>query len=204
MFGCSQPTQIHLFLATHSEDRSRFGPSTAGWDSSIADHASIVMLALWSVLLWEHKIGLIALEQAGADRFNLVRELDRLLREKQSELPDVRDGPHTIEINDRGAVVIDTGRPYDGWDSDALLEPLLRQAEHEAKELGHNYIGSEHLVLAIVELADPALTALLQQHGVWMAPSAQKTSSVRHPQELANRPETTSRPPRERNDRVPT
>lgn len=137
-----------------------------GLGLSIADHASIVMLALWSVLLWEQKVGLIALEQAGVERFNLVRDLDRLLREKQSELPDVRDGPHIIEINERGAFVINTGKQYDGWDSDALLEPLLRQAEHEARELGHNYVGSEHLVLAILKLADPALTTLLQQHGV--------------------------------------
>ena len=69
-----------------------------GLGLSIADHASIVMLALWSVLLWEHKVGLIALEQAGVERFNLVRDLDRLLREKQSELPDVRDGQYTFNM----------------------------------------------------------------------------------------------------------
>ena len=59
------------------------------------------MLALWSVLLWETQgRSDLALEQAGAERFNLVRDLDRLLREKQSELPDVRDGPHTFEIGE--------------------------------------------------------------------------------------------------------
>jgi hypothetical protein len=44
----------------------------------VADDASIVMLALWSVLLWESKVGLVAVEQSGVDRFNLVRDLDRL------------------------------------------------------------------------------------------------------------------------------
>jgi hypothetical protein len=30
------------------------------------------MLALWSVLLWERKVGLIALERSGANRFDLL------------------------------------------------------------------------------------------------------------------------------------
>jgi len=30
--------------------------------------------------------------------------------------------------------------------------------------MGNNYVGSEHLVLAIVRLADPTLSGLLQQH----------------------------------------
>ena len=138
-----------------------------GLGLSIADHASIAMLALWSVLLWEHKVGLIALEQAGVERFNLVRDLDRLLREKQSELPDVRDGQYTFQHGEHQRVVVgNTGETYHYWDSEALLEPLLRQAEHEVQELGHNYVGSEHLVLAIVQLADPTLTTLLHQHGV--------------------------------------
>jgi ATP-dependent Clp protease ATP-binding subunit ClpA len=126
----------------------------------VVDGASIVMLALWAVLLWERKIGLVALEGSGADRFDLVRGLDRLLEEKASDHPVAYD-------KQRGALVLaKTGRHYDGWDFEALLEPLLSQAEHEAKELGHNYVGSEHLVLSVVRLADPALRTLLQQHGV--------------------------------------
>ena len=35
----------------------------------VVDGTSIVMLALWSVLLWERKVGLVAPEQSGVDRF---------------------------------------------------------------------------------------------------------------------------------------
>jgi ATP-dependent Clp protease ATP-binding subunit ClpA len=124
------------------------------------DRACIAMLALWSLLLWEHKVGLVAIEQAGVDRFHLVRELDRLLVEKSLEN---RVG-YDKERNN--FVFVKTQSAYDGWNFADLLEPLLRQAEHEAKELGHEYVGSEHLVLAILQVADPVFNALLKQHGV--------------------------------------
>jgi ATP-dependent Clp protease ATP-binding subunit ClpA len=124
------------------------------------DSECIAMLALWSVLLWERKVGLVAIEQSGVDRFDLVRGLDRLLAEKSSENPVAYD-------KERNAIVfVKTQLPYDGWDFDDLLEPLLRQAEHEARELRHDYVGSEHLVLAILRVADPVLSVLLKQHGV--------------------------------------
>ena len=46
-----------------------------------------------------------------------------------------------------------------------MIEPLLKQAEQEAADLGHNYVGSEHLVLAIAQKADVTLAALLEQSG---------------------------------------
>jgi ATP-dependent Clp protease ATP-binding subunit ClpA len=63
-------------------------------------------------------------------------------------------------------VLVKTGEPYHPCDFDALLEPLLQQAEHEALELGHGYVGSEHLLLAVLRLADPALAGLLRRHSV--------------------------------------
>ena len=63
-------------------------------------------------------------------------------------------------------VLVNTGEPCQPWDFAALLEPLLQQAEHEARELGHNYVGSEHLVLAISASATPPLADLLQEYGV--------------------------------------
>jgi len=59
-----------------------------------------------------------------------------------------------------------TGEPHQPVYFQAALEPLLQRAELEARELGHNYVGSEHLVLAIVGTADPSLSALVKQHGV--------------------------------------
>ena len=40
---------------------------------------------------------------------------------------------------------------------------LLVQAQHEARRLGHNYIGCEHLLLAAAGLAEPAGAALRDQ-----------------------------------------
>jgi hypothetical protein len=134
----------------------------------IVDEPSIVMLALWTVLLWERKLGLAALEEAGVSRFDLVRGLDKLLQENTSELPLAFDKQHAIvsDKHQNAVVVGKTGHSDGAWDFEDLLEPVIRQAEHEANELGHNYVGSEHLVLALVKLADPLLATLLKQHGV--------------------------------------
>jgi ATP-dependent Clp protease ATP-binding subunit ClpA len=124
----------------------------------VVDGSSIVLLALWSLLLWERKVGRVALERTGVDPFELARGLDVLLTEKAREHPVAYDRRQEI------LVMVKTGEPYVGWDFQALLEPLLQQAEHEALELGHNYLGSEHLALAIVRNANSSLSALLQQH----------------------------------------
>jgi ATP-dependent Clp protease ATP-binding subunit ClpA len=126
----------------------------------IVDGTSIRMLALWSVLLWERKVGLLALERSGADRFDLARGLDRLREENASEHPVAYDEQRGVPLR------VKPHPAYGTWDFEALLEPLLHEAQHEASELGHDYVGSEHLVLAIVHRADPELRTLLQQHGV--------------------------------------
>src|SRR5262245_44143268 len=61
-------------------------PSRAGSRGlPIVDAQSIVMMALWSLLLWERKLGRVALERMGVDPFNLARDLDGLLRAKASD-----------------------------------------------------------------------------------------------------------------------
>jgi hypothetical protein len=125
----------------------------------VVDGASIVMLALWSVLLWERKVGLVALEQSGVNRFDLARGVDSLLEEKGLEHPVVGDRQQGV------LVMAKTRQPYEGWDLATLLEPLFGAAENEAKQLGNDYIGSEHLVLAILRVSDPSLAALLDRHG---------------------------------------
>jgi ATP-dependent Clp protease ATP-binding subunit ClpA len=140
-------------------------PSRAG-DRGLAvvDDSSIVMLALWSLLLWERKVGRAALEQMGVDAFDLARGVDRLLEDKAREHP-VAYNPETQQL-----VLVRTRQPYRHWDFDALLEPLLQQAEHESLELGHNWVGSEHLLLAVVRLADPTLSQVLRRHSVEHGP----------------------------------
>ena len=118
----------------------------------------------------------------GVDRFDLVRGLDRLLREggvgasggfRQSEggPPAGQDRPAPHGLGLRGA-----------------LGATLRQAEHEANELGDDYVGSEHLVLAIVDLADAILTALLQQHGISHKQVKEKVISLLRTEGQRSRP----------------
>ena len=125
----------------------------------VVDGESIVMLALGSILLWERKVGLVALDRLGVNRFELARDLDNLLLQKGLEHPVVYDRQQDI------LVMAKTREPYQFWDFAALLEPMLVVAEHESKELGHTWIGSEHLVLSILRVSDPALSSLLGNHG---------------------------------------
>src|SRR5262245_26126736 len=94
----------------------------------VVDGVSIVMVVLWSLLCGERKIGLIALERSGVDRFELARELKRMMSEKEKEHPFVFDK----RLNWR--LFLKTGEPCSGWDFELLIEPLLRQAEQVARE----------------------------------------------------------------------
>src|SRR5262249_16759116 len=143
----------------------------------VADHEAIVMLALWSVLLWERKVGRVALEYLGVDHYSLLRDLEPLLDQKAGENP--------VAVRQGVPVLVKSGEPYRGWDLDGLLEPLLRQAEQEARALGHDWVGSEHLLLAITQLADPTLAAVLQKHGVahdWLQEAVVEVLALRHRQ----------------------
>jgi ATP-dependent Clp protease ATP-binding subunit ClpA len=126
----------------------------------VVDQSSINLLVLWSLLLWERKVGRVALEKVGIDPFELARSIDHLLTEKADEHPVAFDPQRRILF------LVKTGAAYHRWDFEAVVEPLLQYAEHEALELGHNYVGSEHLVLAMARGFDPQLLALLQQNGV--------------------------------------
>jgi ATP-dependent Clp protease ATP-binding subunit ClpA len=126
----------------------------------VVDACSINLMVLWSLLLWERKVGRVALERLGVDPFELARDVDQLLSEKADEHPVAFDPTRRIPY------MVNTGAVYEPWDFQALVEPLLLQAEHQALELGHNYVGSEHLVLAMARGTDGELLALFQKHSV--------------------------------------
>src|SRR5437879_2980653 len=69
----------------------------------ILDGSSVVTMALWSLLLWERKVGRVALERIGVDPFDLARALDRLLDETRQE--------HQVEYDSRRRqlVLVKTG-----------------------------------------------------------------------------------------------
>jgi hypothetical protein len=49
---------------------------------------------------------------------------------------------------------------------DALLDRWLQLAQQQAGHLNHPFVGTEHLLLAIIAEADPALSELLSRHGL--------------------------------------
>jgi ATP-dependent Clp protease ATP-binding subunit ClpC len=119
---------------------------------------TVLMLALWSVLRWERKVGLVALERLGVEPDALARDIDRAMHAACEEVRQ-RTGPPKLQTlpSGRRGILVDYHTP---------LAPLLAAAEQEALGLGHNWVGSEHLVLAIVRLADPCLREVLDRHGV--------------------------------------
>jgi hypothetical protein len=126
--------------------------------SSEATEQTMLMLALWSVLRWEQKVGLVALERMGVETDALVRDVDRALKAACAQARK-QSGPAKLQTLPSGkrVAVLDFRTP---------LAPLLNAAEHEAIGLGHKWVGSEHLVLAIIKLADPALREVLERHRV--------------------------------------
>jgi len=115
------------------------------------DGASILALSLWSLIRWERRVGLRALEDTGVDLNELNHELDSFLSQKARDharlvLMGLRDPDPCSET-------CQTGHPP----TEELLRPLLEQAESEARILGHTYVGSEHLLLAIIRTADGKL-----------------------------------------------
>lgn len=54
-------------------------------------------------------------------------------------------------------------------DIDTPLIPFLTAAERESFELGHDWVGTEHLLLAIMRLADPSLFGVFKRHRVTYA-----------------------------------
>jgi hypothetical protein len=112
-------------------------------------------LLLWTILRWERTYLLRCLERLGVDMWQLTCELDALIRESQTAKPSWGEAAD-------GAV----GRCFSRSELDCLLDGWLRLAEQQASELQHPFVGSEHLLLAILAGADPALSSLLARHGL--------------------------------------
>ncbi len=99
------------------------------------------ILILWAMLRWERKVGVIAIEECGVD-------LSVLERDTEVELQSFPDGDWR-----------------DGVDF-VQIKAVANQAVAEAVLRGHNYVGSEHLVLALCRVENQAIQRLFQKHGV--------------------------------------
>jgi ATP-dependent Clp protease ATP-binding subunit ClpA len=118
--------------------------------------ATAGMLAILSMLHWERKVGRAALERMGIDLDALARELDVMIDQEGSGARKP-SGPQWTTLPSGQKAIVDTDTP---------LKPLLDQAEHEALGLGHNWVGTEHLLLAAVRSAGLQLQGILHGHAV--------------------------------------
>jgi len=120
------------------------------------DDSSVSMAVLWTLLRWERTFWVVCLEKLGVDIWNLTCELDALIDQRKAE--------SAVDLEQS-----EVGDPWSGRfrrELDRFLNPLLDRAEQEALAMRHRYLGSEHLLLAILARADPPLASLLSRCGI--------------------------------------
>jgi hypothetical protein len=120
------------------------------------NETSTAALLLWTILRWERSFLLHCLEDLGVDMWTLTCEVDRLLQDCGS------DGESTAGRLPRPDPWSFTYRD----EIDNHLLPWLDRAEWEARLLGHGYLGTEHLLLAILARAHEPTASLLSRFGI--------------------------------------
>jgi hypothetical protein len=77
--------------------------------------------------------------------------------------PLLREDPRQI-LRKPGRIVWTRGRPFDRFTKEARR--IVSVARRQAKALGHNYIGTEHLLLGVLEVDDGVGARALADFGV--------------------------------------
>jgi ATP-dependent Clp protease ATP-binding subunit ClpA len=106
-------------------------------DRSLNLNRFVPELLFWTVLRWERKVAIAALELMGINRWQLEENLDGFLK--------THDSWHSI--------------PHP-------LESVRHWAEQQAALMNSNYKGTEHLLLAAMSAACPEFHSFLAEQGV--------------------------------------
>jgi ATP-dependent Clp protease ATP-binding subunit ClpA len=99
------------------------------------------MVVLLSLLRWERRLGLTVFEECGGNRRALTQDII-------SELCSAGEVAAEPVLNMRA------------------VSDIAAVAVEEARTLGNNYVGTEHLFLALLKSDDDMLRRLLTKHGV--------------------------------------
>lgn len=124
-----------------------FPRAAARWPIAL-DEPTVGLLLFWTILRGERTFLLRCLEQLGVDMWALTCEVDDLLRPSRAAAPS----DATVEELETALE-----RPLWAW---------LDRTEQQAVALGHPYLGTEHLLLAILAEAEEPLAAVLARHGL--------------------------------------
>jgi ATP-dependent Clp protease ATP-binding subunit ClpA len=119
--------------------------------------ATVGMLAVLSILRWERKVALAALETLGADLDRLARDSDHAIEVEGQSIRQPGELPLTVLPNGQRGLVVD-------WDTPCV--PLIDQAVGESRLRGRKYVGSEHILLAAVRFACPRFRDLLDRYRI--------------------------------------
>ena len=122
----------------------------------VLDESSVGMLLLWTLIRWEHRFPLTALEEMGVDIWALTRDVDQLLENDKIQKPGEISPAPAKGPNDPNPVILLRD----------MTNLWLERAEDEARNLGHNFLGAEHLLLALVAGADPSWSPLFARYGI--------------------------------------
>ena len=132
------------------------------------DEALAGRLILWTILRWERTFLLRCLEDLGVDMWVLTCAVDSLLEGMQSTAEATEARP-PFGADATAAALPPPAAPasHEFFIAlDGYIDLWLRRAETQALQLGHSYLGTEHLLLAILANADPTLSAILVEQGV--------------------------------------
>ena len=111
------------------------------------DRSSVGLLLLWSILRWERTFLIETLECLGIDLWSLTRDVDEALKRCSKQAREAGVG-------------------FNFDDLDPLLCRWLDQAAAQARMQRHDFLGSEHLLLALLTDADSELAAVFQRNGL--------------------------------------
>ncbi len=118
-------------------------PLRAAVRRPLAIHRSSVgLLLLWSVLRWERTFLIKTLERLGVDLWALTRNVDEALTLCSKEARE-------------------TGVRTSSDDLDPFLRGWLNRAAEQARALHHDFLGGEHLLLALLADGDSELAVTI-------------------------------------------
>jgi hypothetical protein len=119
--------------------------------------ATAGMLAVLSIVRWERKVGRAALERLAIDLCKFGQAVDEAIA-IEGEGSRRPGGPYVVTMpSGQKGIILDAQTPS---------MPLLNRAELEARNLQHDWVGTEHLLLAAISLACNRFQRVLEEYGV--------------------------------------
>ncbi|MGA2060474.1 MAG: Clp protease N-terminal domain-containing protein [Thermoguttaceae bacterium] len=122
----------------------------------VLDESSVGMLLLWTLIRWERRFPLTAMEGMGVDIWAFTRDVDQLLENEKTQKSGENSQAPAKGPNDLNPLVL----------LQELTNRWLQRAEDEARNLGHAFLGAEHLLLALAAGADPSWSPLFARYGI--------------------------------------